>query len=180
VRSGVDGLLKSSGGHASAVASVTCCRYSTIWSYVVRGTGCGLRLAATAGTDTLLSFLRLGTASNPPGWGRVYANLDHQPLSVTAFKDAVRAGRTIVTNGPWLALQVNWDGPGSVLDLAVGARLDTGASVAGPGVEHVALVGPDGVLPEVDAEPELRVEGLPGNVSEQVHAWRDSHRDTIN
>lgn len=35
---------------------------------------CGLRLAATAGTDTFLSFSHLGVASNPPGWGRVYAH----------------------------------------------------------------------------------------------------------
>ena len=35
---------------------------------------CGLRLAATAGTDTFLSFARgPAPASNPPGWGRVYA-----------------------------------------------------------------------------------------------------------
>src|SRR6185436_15706541 len=68
---------------------------------------CGLRLAATAGTDCFLSFSRLGVASNPPGWGRVYAHLGDEPLSVAAFQAAVRAGRTVVTNGPWLTLTVD-------------------------------------------------------------------------
>ena len=37
---------------------------------------CGLRLAATAGTATFLSFSDgPGVASNPPGWGRVSAHL---------------------------------------------------------------------------------------------------------
>ncbi len=35
--------------------------------------GAGLQLAASAGTDSLLSFARFGTYSNPPGWARVYA-----------------------------------------------------------------------------------------------------------
>ena len=50
---------------------------------------CGLRLAAVAGTDTFLSFARgPAPASNPPGWGRVYAQLGGAPLSV----DGVRGG----------------------------------------------------------------------------------------
>jgi hypothetical protein len=32
-------------------------------------------------------------------------------LSVEAFKEAVRGGRTVVTNGPWLAIEVNGRGP---------------------------------------------------------------------
>jgi hypothetical protein len=73
---------------------------------------CGLRLAATAGTDAFLSFSHgPGVASNPPGWGRVYARLGDRGLSVEAFKEAIRAGRTVVTNGPWLALEVNGEGP---------------------------------------------------------------------
>jgi hypothetical protein len=94
---------------------------------------CGLRLAATAGTDVFLSFSRLGTASNPPGWGRVYAQLGGQALSVAAFKQAIREGRTLVTNGPWLSLDVNGHGPGAVLDLAVGDSLAIRARARGQG-----------------------------------------------
>ncbi len=95
-------------------------------------------LGATVG----YCFSHLGTASNPPGWGRVYARLGDQALSVPAFKDAIRAGRTVVTNGPWLVLEVNGQGPGAVLDLAVGGRLDLRACVRGPGAERLTLVGP--------------------------------------
>jgi hypothetical protein len=121
---------------------------------------CGLRLAATAGTDCFLSFSHMGVASNPPGWGRVYAHLDGQELSVDAFKQAIRGGRTVVTNGPWLTLQVNGQGPGAVLDLAAGDRLDVHARVQGPGVEDLTLVGPDGVMARGDAATPLRLETI--------------------
>ena len=107
---------------------------------------CGLRLAATAGTDCFLSFSRLGVASNPPGWGRVYARLGDEPLSVAAFQAAVRAGRTVVTNGPWLTLTVDGHDPGAVLDRRPGESLAVVARVTGPGAERLAIVGPDGVV----------------------------------
>jgi hypothetical protein len=108
---------------------------------------CGLRLAATAGTDTFLSFAHgPGTASNPPGWARVYAHLAGRPLSVAAFQDAVRAGRTMVTNGPWLTFTVNGHGPGAVLDVRPGERLDLVAEVTGDGIDRLTIEGPDGVL----------------------------------
>jgi hypothetical protein len=124
---------------------------------------CGLRLAATAGTDVFLSFSHSGTFSNPPGWGRVYARLGDQELSVGAFQEAIRAGRTLVTNGPWITLDVNGQGPGAVLDLASGDRVEARARVRGPGAERLALVGPDGVLADGDAGSELGFEaGLDG------------------
>src|SRR5439155_11248760 len=46
---------------------------------------CGLRLAATVGTDVFLSHSRGGNFSNPPGWARVYARLGDGPLTVAAF-----------------------------------------------------------------------------------------------
>lgn len=119
---------------------------------------CGLRLAATAGTDTFLSLSHMDVASNPPGWGRVYANLGGQRLSVDAFKAAIRAGRTVVTNGPWLTLEINGQGPGAVLDLADGDRLEVRATAQGPGAERLTLVGPDGVMAEGDAAAPLELE----------------------
>lgn len=116
---------------------------------------CGLRLAATAGTDTFLSFSQLPLASNPPGWGRVYANLGDQRLSVEAFKEAIRAGRTVVTNGPWLTLDVDGHGPGAVLDVEPGQRVSLHARVRGAGAEHLTLVGPDGVVAAGEAGSDL-------------------------
>jgi hypothetical protein len=120
---------------------------------------CGLRLAATAGTDVFLSFAHgPDVASNPPGWGRVYAQLGDEALSVAAFKDAIRSGRTVVTNGPWLRLDVDGHGPGAVIDASTGDRLTVTATVEGLGAEHVAVVGPDGPIAEGDAGSPLRAE----------------------
>ena len=108
---------------------------------------CGLRLAATAGTDTFLSFAHgPPPASNPPGWGRVYAQLGAQPLTVDAFTAAIRAGRTTVTNGPWLTLDVDGHGPGAVLEPRPGDRLRVRARITGSGVRRLVLYGPDGEL----------------------------------
>jgi hypothetical protein len=112
---------------------------------------CGLRLAATVGTDVWLSHSRGPLLSNPPGWGRVYADLRGAPLSVAAFAEAVRAGRTLATNGPWLELEVDGRGPGDRVEAAPGRRLPVTARVEGPGVERLELVGPDGVLASAEA-----------------------------
>jgi hypothetical protein len=112
---------------------------------------CGLRLAATVGTDVWLSYSRGPLISNPPGWARVYADLRGAPLSVAAFQEAIRAGRTIATNGPWLELRVDGRGPGDVLEADPGGRLPVSARVEGPGVRSLQLVGPDGVLAHADA-----------------------------
>jgi len=64
----------------------------------------------------------------------------------------------MVTNGPWLTLDVNGHGPGAVLDLAAGDRLDLRARAQGEGAEQLTLVGPDGVMAEGDAASELRLQ----------------------
>ena len=108
---------------------------------------CGLRLTATAGTDVFLSFANgPGVASNPPGWARVYAHLGDRPLSVEAFKQAIRDGRTVVTNGPWLTFTAAGRGPGQVIDARAGERLAVTAAVVG--ADRLTIVGPDGVLAE--------------------------------
>jgi hypothetical protein len=117
---------------------------------------CGLRLAATVGTDVFLSHSKSGFFSNPPGWGRVYADLGNEPLSAESWQKAVRAGRTFATNGPWLELSVDEQGPGSVLDAPSGMTLQIRAHVEGPGVETLTLVGPDGDL-ATGAGPDMEV-----------------------
>jgi hypothetical protein len=112
---------------------------------------CGLRLAATAGTDVWLSYSRGSLFSNPPGWARVYADLRGQPLSVAAFADAIRAGRTLATNGPWVELLVDGRGPGDPVEAAAGRRLPVTVRCQGLGVGRLELVGPDGVLASAEA-----------------------------
>ena len=120
---------------------------------------CGLRLAAVAGTDVFLSFAHgPGVASNPPGWGRVYAHLGDEPLTAAAFRAAVAAGRTVVTNGPWPSLDVDGAGPGAVLDRSPGDRLAVRATVTGGGVDRLVLHGAGGAVLAATTGRELHVE----------------------
>jgi hypothetical protein len=84
---------------------------------------------------------------------------------VAAFQDAVRAGRTLATNGPWLELAAAGHGPGDRLTLPAGTRVPVSARVQGAEADRLELVGPDGVLaratrqgdqpPAVDTEVEV-------------------------
>jgi hypothetical protein len=106
--------------------------------------GCGLRLAATAGTDIMLSRSRGRLTSNPVGWCRAYANLGTAPLSVPAWQAAVRAGRTFATNGPWLEIDIGGQGAGETINLARPGSVRATARAIGTGLETLAIVGPDG------------------------------------
>jgi len=118
---------------------------------------CGLRLAATVGTDVFLSHSRSSFFSNPPGWGRVYADVGDVPLSVSSWQDAVRAGRTFATNGPWLELSVDGEGPGSVIEGTRGMTVQVSARVEGPSVDVLELVGPEGAI-EITDGPNIQAE----------------------
>ncbi|MFC4120151.1 CehA/McbA family metallohydrolase [Nonomuraea zeae] len=106
--------------------------------------GAGNRLAVTAGTDAMISFTRSDSQSNPPGWARVYAQIEGE-LSARSFAAAVRAGRTFATTGPWLELTVDGHGPGHVLHARRGQRITVTASAVGPEVAAVHLRTADGV-----------------------------------
>ncbi|MGW3348314.1 CehA/McbA family metallohydrolase [Nonomuraea rubra] len=107
--------------------------------------GAGNRLAVTAGTDAVLSFCRRGTASSPPGWERVYANVAG-PLTAESYAEAILLGRTFATTGPWLELTVNGHGPGDTLELPPGQRVEIAVSSIGPEVETLEIRTADGVL----------------------------------
>ncbi|MGP3956155.1 CehA/McbA family metallohydrolase [Nonomuraea sp. 3N208] len=107
--------------------------------------GAGNRLTVTAGTDAVLSFCRRGTASGPPGWERVYANVAG-PLTAESFAEAILLGRTFATTGPWLEITVNGHGPGDTLELAPGQRVEIAVASIGPEVEHLEIHTAAGML----------------------------------
>ncbi|TMR91357.1 CehA/McbA family metallohydrolase [Nonomuraea basaltis] len=107
--------------------------------------GAGNRLSVTAGTDAVLSFCRRGTASSPPGWERVYANVAG-PLTAESYTEAILLGRTFATTGPWLEIGVNGHGPGDTLELAPGQRVEIVAASIGPEVESLEIRTAEGVL----------------------------------
>ncbi|MFG1695516.1 CehA/McbA family metallohydrolase [Nonomuraea sp. NPDC049309] len=106
--------------------------------------GAGNRLAVTAGTDAMISFTRSDTHSNPPGWARVYAQVEGE-LTARSFAAAVRAGRTFATTGPWLELDVNGHGPGHVIHATEGDRVTVTAAAVGPEVVAVRIRTAEGV-----------------------------------
>jgi len=70
---------------------------------------CGFRLTATAGTDKMTTFVTVGA-------NRVFAQLE-KGFTYQGWIDALKAGRTFITNSPILFFTVNGRQPGSVLAL---------------------------------------------------------------
>ena len=88
---------------------------SDIWYKLLN---CGYHVPAGAGTDAFPNFAQL---RGPPGLVRVFARsgptLDHR-----RFLDAIKAGRTTVTNGPIVTLSVNGKEPGATIRLPFRAQ----------------------------------------------------------
>lgn len=76
---------------------------------------CGLRLPPSAGSAS-------GVLPNPVGYNRIYAHVGSE-LSWQGWWDAVRAGRSFVTNGPLLRVTANEKLPGHVFQAAAGASI---------------------------------------------------------
>jgi hypothetical protein len=91
------------------------------------------------------------------GSPRTYARLAAgQPFRVDEWIEAVRAGRTVVTFGPFISLDVEGLGPGEVLrrdrnDTRVTARFRSAGMVTDDTVE---LLANGSVIPALAAEPE--------------------------
>ncbi|MBN9664073.1 MAG: CehA/McbA family metallohydrolase [Acidobacteria bacterium] len=76
----------------------------------------GYRIPATASSDATFDNENRGT----PGKVRIYTKIDGPP-GIAAAAGAIRAGRSFVTSGPLLLLEVDGHGPGSTL-VAPGAQ----------------------------------------------------------
>jgi TolB protein len=74
---------------------------------------CGFRIAATSGTDNFSDVWR----DPPPGSDRAYVKI-RGPLSLRAWMDGVKAGRTFGTTGPLLFLDVDGKEPGDEIALS--------------------------------------------------------------
>ena len=88
---------------------------SDVWYKLLN---CGFRIPAAAGTDAFPNFAEL---RGPPGLVRVYAKsgrtLDHR-----RWLDAIKAGRTFVTNAPLLTFTVNGHEAGDEFRAPSGTR----------------------------------------------------------
>jgi hypothetical protein len=79
----------------------------------------GIRLAAGAGTDAMANFASL---HGHVGLCRVLA--ESGTLDYRRFLGAIKAGRTVATNGPLLGFTLGGKGPGGTFELAGPARLE--------------------------------------------------------
>jgi Tol biopolymer transport system component len=105
---------------------------------------CGFRIPAGAGTDAMANYASL---RGPVGMSRVYARLDG-PLDRGRWLQALRAGRTMATNGPLVQLSLQGRQPGDELKLPAGRhRLEARVSLRSiVPVDHLEIVGPAGVV----------------------------------
>jgi Tol biopolymer transport system component len=77
----------------------------------------GFRLPAGAGTDAMANFASL---RGPVGLNRVYVRVPEGPLAVSSWLDALRRGRSFVTNGPLLDFTLSGRRPGEQIELPQG------------------------------------------------------------
>jgi hypothetical protein len=84
----------------------------------------GFRLPATAGTDKMLNVQVAGSV-------RTYAHLDGK-FTYERWLEAIRAGRTFVTTGPFVSLTANGQPIGASLALKRGQRVEIAADVQAP------------------------------------------------
>ena len=84
---------------------------------------CGLKLSACVGTDALLD-----RSTEPLGGDRVYVKTVG-PLTMNGWLDGLKGGRSFVTNGPMLALEVNGKGPGETCELKAAGNVRVAAKV---------------------------------------------------
>lgn len=103
---------------------------------------CGYRLPVVGGTDKMSAEIPLGAI-------RTYARLDPGvPVSFDAWAAAVRAGRTFVSSGSFVDLQVDGCGPGDVIALGRGGGtvdVRIAASSAQPVIDRLELIH-DGIV----------------------------------
>jgi hypothetical protein len=84
---------------------------------------CGFRLTATAGTDKMTTFVTVGA-------NRVYARIDGD-FSYQGWIDALKAGRTFITNSPILSFTVNGREPGASLEIVLNGQVIAEATPSG-------------------------------------------------
>ena len=126
-----------------------------------RGLNSGLRCTASAGTDTQMD---VPDNSSISGGGRVYVKID-PPLTYPKWIEGYRAGRTFVSNGPMLFLNVDGKGPGDEIRLTGSKRINISAEARSiPPMQTLELI----VNGEVVAKAEPTAEGTAAKLSHEL------------
>jgi len=124
----------------------------------------GFRLPAGAGTDAMANYASL---RGPVGLNRTLLDTGGE-LSFPALRSALKAGRSVATNGPLLGLRLGGQGPGGSLAVQTGSRVTYQVALRSPvPVDHLELVVNGEVVRQfrlagdrrrLDAEGELKLD----------------------
>lgn len=116
------------------------------WYYALLNAGLRPTLVAGSGKQSNAQLL---------GQPRTYIQLKADDGTHAHWVDAVRSGRTFVTNGPMLQFDIAGQGPGSRLGPKLGTTLPLRASAASfRPFERLELIANGEVVQSVDARPE--------------------------
>jgi TolB protein len=126
----------------------------------------GFRLPAGAGTDAMANYASL---RGPIGLVRVFLETGGERTPV-ALRDALKAGRTFVSNGPMLGLEVDGKRPGDSLDGA-GSRPVRIAMRAPIAVDHLELVQNGRVIKSFELSGDRTRFDWSGNVAFDRGGW---------
>ncbi len=150
---------------------------SGIWYRLLN---CGFRIPAGAGTDAFPNFASL---RGPAGLLRTYAQAGPR-LEGAAFLEALKQGRTFVTNAPLLSFTVEGRAPGDELALPAGLhrlKAQVWMRSAVP-LDHVEVIGNGAVVATVPLSADRRAaEGVVDVTVDRsgwlvLRAWSDRPR----
>ncbi len=132
---------------------------------------CGFRLPATAGTDTFMNFAGTGVFSNPPAGNRVFARVAGA-FTTEAWCEAVREGRTFVTNGPMLRLSVGGQGIGAELPVEAGKALTVqGEASSYAPMQQIELVANGEVVAQGEVSDDGTTATLEHAMTAETSCW---------
>ena len=150
---------------------------------------CGFRPAAAAGTDAMTNYSSL---RGPVGLDRVYVEMDSVPVEpaarVAQWLAALRAGRTMVTNGPLLGFTVEGKDPGSEITLSRerGELHYRGFLRSAVPVDHLEVVVNGKVVRTIHPKGDRTSADIDGHFAVQGSGWAllrawndDSYADTL-
>src|SRR6185369_12057398 len=139
-------------------------KYSVSFCY--RVLNCGLKCAASSGSDSRMDVMRHAVS----GGGKVYVKVDG-PLTYPKWVQAYKAGRTFVSNSPMLFLDVEGEEPGAEIRLDRPARVRVKASAQSIAPMRAIEVIVNG---NVVASAKASADGKSAEVSEAIRLERSS------
>jgi TolB protein len=129
---------------------------------------CGLKCTASAGTDTQMD---VADNSSISGGGRVYVKLE-PPLTYPKWIEGYRAGRTFVSNGPMLFLNVDGKEPGEEVRFTGRKRVNVSAEARSlPPMQALELIVNGEVAATATPSAEGTIATLTHTLELDASAW---------